>query len=332
MNIRIRLDEARNGTSRPALPVLSFPAVQKLGITVEEMVKSAQLQSDAMALIARETPTIAAVSPMDLSVEAEAFGAHVRFSRNEVPAITGQLVEDMEAVEELPIPAPDAKRCALYAEAVRLAKEKIPDKPVLAGMIGPFSLAGRLMDVGEIMCVCIEEPVTAQALLEKVTTFLLAYGAKLREAGADGIVLAEPLAGIISPKMMQTFSKPYVKRLIETLQDENFGIIYHNCGNAVTHMLKDIFEQGALAYHFGNAVDMAQVLLAAPKNAICLGNIDPAGEFANGTPASIRAATKALLEKCGDDRRFIISSGCDIPGQSKWENIEAFFDAVGEYR
>ena len=332
MNIKEVLNEARNGDERRALPVLSFPAVQKMGITVEEMVKSASLQSDAMALIARETPTLAAVSPMDLSVEAEAFGAHVRFSRDEVPAIIGQLVEDMDEVEALRIPAPDEKRCGLYAEAVRLAKEKISDKPVLAGMIGPFSLAGRLMDVSEIMCICLEEPETAEALLEKVTSFLIDYGKKLREAGADGIVLAEPLAGIISPKMMQEFSKPYVIRLIEALQDEDFGIVYHNCGNAVPHMLKDIFDQGALAYHFGNAVDMAEVLAAAPADAICLGNVDPAGEFANGTPDSIKAATKALLEKCGNDKRFIISSGCDIPGQSKWENIEAFFETVKEYR
>lgn len=326
-NIRNLLQEARG-----ALPVLSFPAVQKLGISVEEMVRSAPLQAEAMTLIAEQTPTLAAVSPMDLSVEAEAFGAKVRFSRDEVPSVTGQLVECMEDVEALRIPGPEEKRCALYAEAVRLAKQKVTGKPVIAGMIGPFSLAGRLMDVSEIMCTCMEDPETAEELLEKVTGFLIAYGRKLREAGADGMVLAEPLAGIVSPKMMRQFSKPYTARIISALQDDEFGVIYHNCGNSVMHMLKDIFEQGACAYHFGNAVDMAEVLAAAPTDAICMGNIDPAGEFANGTAESIGAATERLLKQCGQYGNFVISSGCDIPGHAKWENIEAFFDAVGAYR
>ena len=317
MNIKTLLRNAAVSESYHALPVLSFPAVQKLGITVEEMVKSAELQSEAMALIARETPTLAAVSPMDLSVEAEAFGARVRFTKDEVPSVIGRLLEDMEDVENLRVPGPEEKRCKLYADAVRLAKAKIPDKPVLAGMIGPFSLAGRLMDVSEIMCICMEEPETVEALLEKVTGFLIAYGKKLRAAGADGIVLAEPLAGIISPKMMREFSKTYVMRLIEALQDEAFGIVYHNCGNAVPRMLKDIFEQGACAYHFGNAVDMAEVLAAAPEDAVCMGNIDPAGEFANGTPESIRKATETLLEKSACYKNFVLSSGCDIPGHSK---------------
>ena len=85
----------------------------------------------------------------------------------------------------------------------------------------------------------------------------------------------------------------------EALQDENFGIIYHNCGNSVSSMLEPIFAQGAAAYHFGNAVEMKAVLAAAPEDVLCMGNIDPAGQFAMGTPDSIRAATKALLADCG---------------------------------
>ena len=30
-------------------------------------------------------------------------------------------------------------------------------------------------------------------------------------------------------------------------------------------------------------------------------------------------------------RNFVISSGCDIPPLSKWENIDAYFAAIEEY-
>ena len=62
-----------------------------------------------------------------------------------------------------------------------------------------------------------------------------------------------------------------------------------------------------------------------------MGNIDPAGQFRNGTPESIREATLELMRACGGYRNFLISSGCDIPPMSKWENIDAFFGAVAEY-
>jgi uroporphyrinogen decarboxylase len=62
-----------------------------------------------------------------------------------------------------------------------------------------------------------------------------------------------------------------------------------------------------------------------------MGNIDPAGQFRNGTPESIREATLSLLNECGKYPNFVISSGCDVPPLSKWENIDAFFAAIEEY-
>ena len=80
MNIRNLLWDVARSDKKQAMPILSFPAAQKLGVSVETLVKSADLQAKAMEIIARETDTIAAVSLMDLSVEAEAFGAKVRFT------------------------------------------------------------------------------------------------------------------------------------------------------------------------------------------------------------------------------------------------------------
>ena len=328
MNIREILWEAARSDAQRAMPVLSFPAVQKMNATVEQLVKTSELQAQAMEIVAHSTDTLAAVSLMDLSVEAEAFGASVRFSPDEVPAVTGQLVSDEDGADALEVPDLDAGRAKVCAEGIRLAKQRIQDKPVLSGMIGPFSLAGRLMDVSEIMYICFDEPETVHKVLEKATEYLISYGTLLKETGADGIVMAEPLAGILNPNMAEEFSVPYVRRIIDALQDENFAVIYHNCGNSVPSMLEQIFSQGAAAYHFGNAVDMADVLSRAPSDVLCMGNIDPAGQFTLGNPDSIRAATRELIANCGGYKNFVPSSGCDIPARAKWENIDAFFEAL----
>ena len=331
MNVRQLLWNAAGSEKKRGLPILSFPAIQKMGVTVEQLVKDPELQARAMALIAGETDTLAAVSLMDLSVEAEAFGAQVRFSAQEIPAVVGQLVSDEEEAEALEIPDLEQGRIPVFVEGVRLAKQRITDKPVIAGMIGPFSLAGRLMDVTEIMYVCYDEPEVVHTVLEKAAQFQIRYGLALKAAGADAIMMAEPLAGILSPDMAEKFSVPYVKRIIDALQDENFAVIYHNCGDSVASMPQLLFTQGAAAYHFGNSVDMEQMLKAAPADILCMGNVDPAGQITRGTPESVREATRALLEKCGGYPNFVASSGCDIPAHAGWDNIQAFFGALKEW-
>lgn len=313
------------------MPILSFPAVQKIGVTVGELVNNSELQAQTMAAAAQNMPAAAAVSLMDLSVEAEAFGAQVKFSEDEVPTIVGQLVDGEDAANELKIPAVGDARTGIYVEAVRLAKQRITDRPVLAGCLGPYSLAGRLMDVTEIMYLCFDEPDAVHTVLEKATDFLIEYCRAFRDAGADGVVLAEPLAGLLSPDMNEEFSVEYVKRLIDTVQTDDFAVVYHNCGNAVVRQLDEIFTIGAAAYHFGNAIDMRDVMAKAPQDALCMGNIDPAGEFAGGTPESIRTATMSLLRDIGHMPNFLISSGCDVPPHAKWDNIDAFFRAIDEY-
>ena len=330
MSLHEFLKTAANAEKKRGLPILSFPASQKLGVSVGELVKSSELQARAMETVATETDTLAAVSLMDLSVEAEAFGAEVKFSDDEVPVVIGQLVCDEDGANELEVPSLDAGRAKVCAEGIRLAKERITDKPVLAGMIGPYSLAGRLMDVTEIMYLCFDEPETVHIVLDKVTKYLISYGQLLKDAGADGIMMAEPLAGILSPDMADEFSFPYVKRIIDALQDDSFALIYHNCGNSVPDMLDGIYAQGAAAYHFGNAVDMESILNATPDGIICMGNVDPVAQFTDGTPDSMHASVKELMEKCGKHADFIPSSGCDIPAKAKWENIDAFFAALGE--
>lgn len=326
--LKAQLDAPRKKT----MPVLSFPSISLLGITVRELIGDATLQAEGMKRIADRVDSAASVSMMDLSVEAEAFGCTVRFSDDEVPTVTGVLVADEDAAEALEIPSVGAGRTGRYIKAIALACKQITDRPVFAGVIGPFSLAGRLMDVSEAMVNCLVEPEMVHTIMRKTTAFLIDYIKAYKAAGANGVVLAEPLTGLLSPELAATFSTPYVRELAEAVQDEDFIVVYHNCGNNTILMIDSILATGCACYHFGNAIDMREMLPHIPADIIVMGNVDPAGQFMNGTPASIRAETLRIMEACCPDHpNFMISSGCDIPPRSSWENIEAFFAAVEEY-
>ena len=331
MNMKKWLADVIAADKKTALPILSFPAARELGLNINDVVDSAELQAECMAKIAEKYHMAAAVTPMDLSVEAECFGAKLRRSEKDVPAVHEGIIDDIEDAEDIAVPEIGSGRTGIFIDAVRIAKEKITDRPVFAGVIGPYSLAGRLMDFTEIMYACYDDPDCVHVLLEKATQFIVNYIDAFKNAGADGVILAEPLAGLLSPALADEFSCEYVKKIAEVCQSDDFIIIYHNCGNAAGLMIKEIARTGCAAYHFGNAVDIKAAIEFIPADAPCMGNIDPAGEFKNGTPESIKKATIELMESMKEHRNFVISSGCDIPMAAKDENIQAFFDAVEEY-
>ena len=330
-DMRQWLDELRDTPRKKALPILSFPSVQLLGITVKELIADSERQAAGMKKVAEAVDSAAAVSLMDLSVEAECFGAQIRVSDDEVPTVVGRLVHDEDEANALEVPAVGAARSGLYIDSIRRAAEMITDRPVFAGVIGPFSLAARLLDVTEIMMDCYDEPDMVHTVLEKSTAFLIEYAKAFKAAGANGILLAEPVSGLLSPTLEEEFSSPYVKKIVDAVQDDNFIVIYHNCGDNTPVMMESILSTGAAAYHFGNSVDMLDMLGRVPCDTVIMGNVDPAAQFRLGSPESIREATLAVMNRCCGHPNFVISSGCDIPPQSPWENIRAFFKAVEEY-
>ena len=330
-NMKQWMDELRTSSVKRALPILSFPSIQLMNITVKELIASSETQATGMKMVADRIASAAAVSMMDLSVEAEAFGSTVTVTDHEVPAVTGHIVETEEEARALVVPDVTSARTGLYVEAIRLACERITDRPVLAGTIGPFSLAGRLLDVTEIMMLCYDEPDMVHVVLEKATEFLISYIGAYKAVGAGGVVVAEPLAGLLSPALMKEFAAPYMKRIVDAVQDDTFVVVYHNCGGAVPRLVDSILSCGAAAYHFGNAIDMKSMLEKMPADVVVMGNIDPVGQLTEGTPEGVYAATTALLEQCAVHENFVISSGCDVPPRASWENVDAFFRAVEDF-
>ena len=331
MDMKQWLEQQKAAVSRKPLPILSFPCVDLTDITVNQLVADSDAQVAGMVAVAQRCDTAAAVSMMDLSVEAECFGAQIVFEDNEVPTVVGSIVNTMADAEALPTPRVGAGRSGVYVEAIRKVAALITDRPVLAGVIGPYSLAGRLMDVSQAMINCFVEPEMVHAVLEKASAFLIEYIRAFKAAGANGVVMAEPAAGLLTPELCQEFSSDYVRRIVEEVQDDSFIVVYHNCGGAIDRLVPEILSTGAAAYHFGNAVPMTSMLEQMPEDILTMGNVDPVGTLCNGTPESVRTDTLAVLEACSSYPNFLVSSGCDIPPGTPWENLDAFFAAVAEY-
>lgn len=311
------------------MPILTFPIVQKMNISVLDFIKSSKFQAEGMKRIAQDFPTSASLSCMDLSIEAEAFGAKIKFDLDEIPTVIGSIIKNGEDVDNLTLPPVGAGRSGLSLESISKAKSLIKDKPIFAGVIGPFSLAGRLMDMTEVMINCYEEPEMVHKTLKLCSQFIINYIKRLKEAGADGVVMAEPAAGLLSPAICEEFSSSYIKQIVLEVEDEEFIFIYHNCGNVIP-LAQDLIKINADVYHFGNAIDIEEMLKIMPKDKIIMGNINPV-LLKDSTPEKIKSEVKFLLDRCSPYPNFIISTGCDLPPLTKWENIQAYFDTIKDY-
>ena len=69
------------------------------------------------------------------------------------------------------------------------------------------------MDMTKINDPCYEDPELVETVLEKATEFLIKYALAFKEVGANGIAIAEPAAGLLSPPLIKEFSTPYVQRI-----------------------------------------------------------------------------------------------------------------------
>lgn len=121
-----------------------------------------------------------------------------------------------------------------------------------------------------------------------------------------------------------------MKRIVDRVQDDDFAIILHNCGNT-GHCTEAMVATGAAAYHFGNKCDMEQVTRDVPPTTLSMGNLDPVSVFKDCTPEQMREATTQLLEKMSKYPNFVLSSGCDTPPHTPMENIDSFFEALHDY-
>jgi uroporphyrinogen decarboxylase len=316
--------------NRHAMPIMTYPGLNLVNKKITDAVTDGKVHFECIYALSSKYPSSATTSIMDLSLEAETFGSPIRFSDDDVPTVTGKIAGTKTDIEKLRVPQAGEKRTAQCIKAVQLAASKITDKPVFAGMIGPFSLSGRLFDMTEIMTAVMLEPDTIALLLDKVTTFLKQLAASYKAAGANGIIIAEPAAGLLSPDMCSEFSSQYVRKIVESVQDDSFMVVLHNCGADTGHV-PTMLSTGAMGLHFGNKVNMPEILKLVPDQVLVFGNVDPARTLRNGTAADVSTATRALLQSTASFKNYVLSSGCDVPPNTPLANVEAFYGELAKF-
>lgn len=114
---------------RQAMPILTHTGIEFNGKHVKDAVTCGQVHFEAINTLCGIYPSAAITTIMDLTVEAEAFGADIVFFEHEVPCITGRLVHDRKSIEQLPVPSIYSGRIREYLLAGELVARH-SDRPI----------------------------------------------------------------------------------------------------------------------------------------------------------------------------------------------------------
>jgi uroporphyrinogen decarboxylase len=303
-----------------AAPILGYPGVRAKGLDAQKCLIDPRLHADVIEYNQRHFGTDAALPLLDLTVEAEGFGMSPLFGETDAPSMRSHqnLSESLLAAG-----APTPPRMSNMTEAARLMSREITDVPKGFFITGPFTIAGQIIGLTELLRGVVRQRPEIVDLLENCTKTSIAYAKALDATGIDFLVMAEPTSSLISLAQFENYSKKYIARVRESVSR---GIILHICGRS-GHLLQAMSETGVAGVSLDQNVAMSDAVKAIPEDMLILGNYPPMNILFEN-PDQIKANVLDMLSPVGDASNVVASTGCDIPAMASAENIEAFVYAT----
>ncbi|ADC65890.1 methyltransferase MtaA/CmuA family [Ferroglobus placidus DSM 10642] len=272
-----------------------------------------------------------AVAPFDLGVEAEVLGAEMNFYTHKgkedivYPTVKKKAINEPEDLN-VPEKIEEKGRVPLVLKALEIMQKRVGEEvPIATYILGPYTLAGQIMDLEKLLKMSFKNPDRINELLSQLTDFLAELGRIYQDAGIDYLTVREMGAptDVLSPRMFKNLILPHLKELFLKLKEPT---VLHICGD--TNMIVELmWQSGATAISVEQKNDVAKTREKLGEEAIIFGNIDPYGTLVLGTPEDIRNAVKKAIVGGVSS----VWPGCDIwPAVSK-ENMLTFVEAVKEF-
>jgi [methyl-Co(III) methanol-specific corrinoid protein]:coenzyme M methyltransferase len=214
-------------------------------------------------------------------------------------------------------------RMPVVDDAIRLLKQRIGSTHAVGTwLLGPFTLAGQLVELDVLMKMSLKEKDKVEALLDKLTALIIDLGRHYREIGADYVNLREMGTGadILSPRLFKMIVQPRLRQIFEAWDSPK---ILHICGS--TDMIVELMNDcGAEAISVDHKNTLSETRSKIGNHVLLLGDYDGFSLPGQSTPEQIQAAIKACIDGGVD----AVWPGCDIWPDVRSENLKTINDTI----
>jgi [methyl-Co(III) methanol/glycine betaine-specific corrinoid protein]:coenzyme M methyltransferase len=294
------------------------------------------LDAKMMAAAAASTYNLfgfeSAIAPFDLCIEAEAMGCEINvYAHSEdllYPTIKTKLIHNEAEMEiAVPLDLTARGRVPLMVEAIKLMKKDVgSDTAVGSYVLGPFTLAGQVMELNDLLKLSFKKPDKVSKLLDQLSDVIIQVAGQYEKAGVDFITVREmgATSDVLSPRVFKSLILPYLKKIFAKITVPS---VIHICGKT-NDIVPFMAESGAKAISVDQKNDVAETRKKLGPKALVFGNYDPYNVLVSGTPNLVRQTMK----KCMDDGVSAVWPGCDIWPTVPAENFKTMMDEVRKYR
>jgi len=272
-----------------------------------------------------------AVVPFDLGVEAEALGAGVNYYPAHAdilyPTISTKVAEKVKDLNiQIPPDISRAGRIPLVTEAIHQLKEEVGNQVAIgAHVLGPYTLAGQLTDIGDLAKTAFKYTDIVSEILDTLARVLIDICRIYREAGADYITVREMGAGgdILSPRMFKALIKPHLEQILSAIESPK---VLHICGdtNDIVDQMEDCGADAISVDHKNHLAESRKIL---KSDTLIFGDIDGFGVMVAGGPDDVDTAVKDAITNGVN----AIWPGCDIWPTVPQENMKTMIAATQKY-
>lgn len=317
----------------PCVPIVGNGAARVIGARVSELRRDGRVLARAQIAAYRRFGYDGVRIFTDLYPLAEAMGAKVTCPEDETAYLAAPAVGDLSRIDRLRVPAPRAHPPLAQAlEAMKIARDEIGHEvPVTGALTGPFTNATFLVGADRIARLTVRAP----AIVHRLCELSLEADLRLADAMLDlgctpSLTDAMSSCSVIGPRAFREFSLPYLARLVEHVHRRGGRVTLHVCGQT-RPIWEALAEAGADCLSLDNDVDLAEAKRAIGARVRLMGNVRPSAVMLGGTPAEVRRAVAACVERAHDSPRgYTVASGCSLPTETPLGNIDAMMESVRE--
>ncbi|MDR2825273.1 MAG: uroporphyrinogen decarboxylase family protein [Deltaproteobacteria bacterium] len=316
------------------VPSISNTTARVLGVKVSELRSNGETLARATVATWRRFGFDSVRVFTDLFIQPEAMGAKVRVPLDETAHLDAPAITKEEEIDSLSPhnPYKDGQLPALLEATRRTLEEIGQEVPVTCGLEGPFTLASLVAGADNLARWMVRKPETVHKLLGIVYESCRLLADAIIDIGSvPSLTCAMSSSTVISPRHFKEFSQPYLTKLIQHIKARGVASVgLHICGKTAP-IWEGMADTGAGCLSIDNMAHLDEAKRVVGDRVCLMGNVPPAEVLLQGTVEDVRKASRKCIREAWDNPcGFILASGCSLPTETPFANIDAMLDTVRE--